>query len=77
MSELDNEMYYTNQDDMKEKDEFILFFKIVLGKTSSAARNWLNSFPQTEATTVAFSSVSLILQIIRALTQAELFVKLI
>ena len=35
-------------------DKFILFFKIVLGKTASAARNWINSFPQTEETTFAF-----------------------
>ena len=27
------------QDDLKEKDEFILFFKIVLGKIASAASN--------------------------------------
>ena len=28
-----------HQDDLKEKDEFIIFFKIVLGKIASAARN--------------------------------------
>ena len=28
-----------HQDDLKDKDEFILFFKIVLGKTASATRN--------------------------------------
>ena len=46
---------------MKEKDEFILFFKIVLGKIASAARNLINSSPQTKATTFAFSSVFILL----------------
>ena len=31
------------QDDLKEKNEFILFFKIGLGKIASAARNLINS----------------------------------
>ena len=30
-----------HHDDLKEKDEFILFFKIVHGKIASAARNWI------------------------------------
>ena len=42
---------------MKEKDELILCLKIVLGKTASAARNWINSAHQTAATTFAFSPV--------------------
>ena len=40
---------------MKEKDELILFLKIVLGKRAITARNLINSFPQTEATTFAFA----------------------
>ena len=50
-----------HQDDLKEKDKFILFFKIVLGKIASAARNLIHSSPQTEATTFAFSSVFILL----------------
>ena len=42
----------------EKKDDFILFFKIVLGKTASAAYNWINSSPQTEATTFAFALLS-------------------
>ena len=42
---------------MKDKDDFILFFKIVLGKIASAERDRITSFPKTEATTFAFSSV--------------------
>ena len=53
---------------MKDKDDFILFFKIVLGKIASAERDKkkkkkrekkerITSFPKTEATTFAFSSV--------------------
>ena len=53
------------QDDFEEQDifflffqiilvQFILLFKIVLGKTASANRNSLNSSPQTAATTFAF-----------------------
>ena len=34
-----------HQNDLKEKDEFILFFKIILGKIASAARNWIQFFP--------------------------------
>ena len=34
------------QDDLKEKYEFILFFKIILGKIASAARNLINSSPK-------------------------------
>ena len=37
--------------------QFILFFC----KTARAARNWINSAPQTEATTFAFSSVFILL----------------
>ena len=53
-----------HQDDMKrsmnapggyeEKDEF---FKSFWWKIASAARNWIGSVPQTEATTFFFSSV--------------------
>ena len=46
------------QDDLKEKDEFIIMFKIVLDKIASAAINLLNPPPpQTGATTFALSSV--------------------
>ena len=48
-----------HHDDLKEKDEFILFFKIVLGKIARAVRNLINSVPQTAAT--AFSSVFILL----------------
>ena len=41
--------------------QIILLIKIVLGKTASAARNWINPSPQTEATTFAFSSVFVLL----------------
>ena len=47
--------------DMKEKLEFILFFQIDLGKKLYAARNRTNSVPQTEATTFAFASGSILL----------------
>ena len=50
-----------HQDDLKERDEFILFFKIVLGKIACAARNCINSAPQTAATTFSFSSVYILL----------------
>ena len=50
-----------HQDDFKEKDVFILIFKIVLGKTASATRNLINSSPQTEETTFALSSVFILL----------------
>ena len=46
---------------LKEKVEFILFSQINRGKTASAARNWSNSVPQTDATTFALSSNSIIL----------------
>ena len=48
-----------HQDDLKENDEFVLFFKIDLGKIDNGARNLINSSPPplTEATTFAFSSV--------------------
>ena len=46
---------------MEEKDKFIPFFKIVLGKMASAARNGINFSPPTEATTFVFSSVFILL----------------
>ena len=47
-----------HKDDLKAKDEFILFFKIVIGKTASAARNWIHPTPpHTAATTFPFASV--------------------
>ena len=39
------------------KDEFIIFFKWSWWKIASAARNWINSVPQTSATTFTFFSV--------------------
>ena len=36
-----------HQDDLKEKDEFILFFTIVPGKIASLARKLINASPQT------------------------------
>ena len=50
-----------HQDDLNEKDEFILFFKIVLYRQSSygAARNYINSAPQTAAMTIAVFLLSL------------------
>ena len=44
-----------------EKVELLLFFKIDRGKIASAARNWINSVPQTDATTFAIASVSILL----------------
>ena len=41
---------------LKEKVEFILFFQMDRGKTASAAMNWTNCAPQTEAMTFALSS---------------------
>ena len=49
---------------IKEKNEFILFFHIVLGKIDSVARIWINSSPQTEATTFAFSFVFIFLLLV-------------
>ena len=47
---------------LKENVELILFFQIDQGKTASAARNWTNSVvPQTDATTFALSSNSILL----------------
>ena len=43
---------------MKEKDEIILFFQIVLGKKTKAASNWINSFPKNRTTTNFLLSVS-------------------
>ena len=58
-------------DNFEEYDEFVFFqiilvpfillFKIVLGKTASAARNRIQFFRQTEATTFAFYSVFILL----------------
>ena len=44
-----------------DQDEFNLFFQIDQGKTTSPARNWTNSAPQTDATTFALSSNSILL----------------
>ena len=44
---------------LKEKVEFILFFQFDLVKTVSAARNWTNFDPQTDATNFALSSIIL------------------
>ena len=41
----------------KENDEFILLFKSSWCKIASAAKNWINSVPQTAATTFGFSSL--------------------
>ena len=45
----------------KKRTNSSLFFKIVLGKTASVARNWINSSPKTEGTTFAFPSVFILL----------------
>ena len=42
----------------EEKDEFIPFFKSSWCKIASAARNLVNSVPQTAATTFTFSSMN-------------------
>ena len=42
----------------EERNEFILFFKSSWCKIASAARNWINSVPQTATTTFAFSSMA-------------------
>ena len=47
--------------DLEEKVQFILFFQTDGGKTASAARNWRNVVPQTDATTFAFAYVSILL----------------
>ena len=55
-----------HQDDLKIRDEFMLFFKI-----ASAARNWIHFVPQTAVTTFAFSSVFILLlcpAVLRCLT---------
>ena len=41
--------------------QFILFFKLSKCKIASVARNGIISFPQTAATTFAFSSVFILL----------------
>ena len=46
---------------LKEKVEFILFYQINRGKTASAARNGTNFAPQTDATTFALSTNSILL----------------
>ena len=46
---------------LEEMVEFILFFHIDWGKTASVARNWTKSAPQTDATTFAFASLSILL----------------
>ena len=45
----------------KDSAVFNLFFQIDRGKTALAARNWINFAPQTDATTFAFASVSLLI----------------
>ena len=60
-----------HQDDLKEKDKYILFVKIVLGKTASAARKLINSYPQTEATTFTFSSVFILLLCVNLATASD------
>ena len=45
-------------DDVEETVEFVLFFQIDRGKTDSAARNWTNFAPQTDATTFTLLSPS-------------------
>ena len=47
--------------DLEEKVQFILFFQTDGGKTASAARNWRNVAPQTDATTFSFAYVSILL----------------
>ena len=56
-----------HQDDLEGKDEFIQLFKIYLDKSAGAARNLINSFPQTAATTFAFSSVVSFFYMIRSI----------
>ena len=56
--------------------QFILLFKIVLVKTASAARNWKNSSPETEGTTIAFSSVFTHLQWVYLRRNAEVKISL-
>ena len=46
---------------LEEKDEFNRFFQIDRDKTASAARNWTNTAPPTDATTFAFASLSILL----------------
>ena len=46
---------------LEEQGELNLFFQIVWGKTAGAAKNWINSAPQTDATTFAFASLSILL----------------
>ena len=46
-------------DDLKNR--IILFFKSSWYKIASAARNWINSIPQSAATTFAFTSVWILL----------------
>ena len=42
-------------------DELNRFFQLDRGKTASAAKNWTNVVPQTDATTFALPSVSILL----------------
>ena len=46
---------------LEETVEFNRFFQIDRDKTASAARNLTNFAPQTDATTFAFASVSILL----------------
>ena len=52
---------YFESVDWEEKVEFILFFQIERGKTASEVRNLINFALQTDATTFAFASVSILL----------------
>ena len=56
------------QDDLKEKDEFILYR---IGKTACAATNLINSSPQKEETTFGFSYVFIL--ILRAMQELSCF----
>ena len=46
---------------LEETVELNSFFQIDRGKTAGAARNWIKSTPQTDATTFALPSVSILL----------------
>ena len=46
---------------IRKKRLFLSFFQINRGKTASVARNWINVVPQTDTTTFAFASASILL----------------
>ena len=62
-----NSFYYSNRPGASHPIlqiflvQFFLFFNSTLCKIASTARNWINSVPQAEATTFAFSSVLILL----------------